>query len=29
MQNDIEIRELSEKLENDLSTIKPYQPAAV
>ena len=29
MQNDIEIRELSEKLEHDLSTIKPYQPAAV
>ena len=29
MQNDIEIRELTEKLENDLSAIKPYQAAIV
>ena len=29
MQNDIEVRELTEKLDGDFSAIQPYQPVAV
>ena len=29
MQNDIEIRELIEKLDGDITTIKPYRAAAM
>ena len=29
MQNDIEVRELTEKLDGDITTIKPYTAAAI
>jgi hypothetical protein len=29
MQNDIEIRELTEKLDGDITTIKPYAAVAM